>query len=204
MPVYNTNTPKATDLISATQSPINNNFYELDRQFGIDHQPFKNSGVNGDGLHKKVTFVEPIADPVPVGTQSVIYPKTVDGKVQPFFVNATRAVQLAGDLYTYVPNATATGAVLTVTNPLGYYYQAGGLVFFFGSFSVSSNMASSGPLNITLPSTAINGGAGQVQGSLIAFNSAAIASSATTMISFASTFPNIGSPTNVVFSGFYQ
>lgn len=91
---YNPSIPLSTDLISASQQPIEDNFTELNNQFLIDHTAFNVGGVNGDGHHKQVTFNVDIADPPAAGTVSVIYPKLVGGVQSPYFINAVGATAL--------------------------------------------------------------------------------------------------------------
>jgi hypothetical protein len=72
MVVYNPNIPLSTDLVSASQSPIQNNFFQADAQFGIDHSNFDTGGVNGNGFHKQVTLQAPVAASGS-GTQAIIH-----------------------------------------------------------------------------------------------------------------------------------
>lgn len=87
--VYNPNIPQGTDNLSTSQAQMLDNFGQLNTQFGIDHIPFNNSGVNGTGFHKKVTFSTVLAaDPTPAGTQSVAYTKQITGETVPYFANS--------------------------------------------------------------------------------------------------------------------
>jgi hypothetical protein len=68
MSVYLPGIPLGTDNLSTSQAQMLTNFGELNTQFGIDHTPFNNSGVNGNGFHKKVTLPNQSNGSVPVTT----------------------------------------------------------------------------------------------------------------------------------------
>ncbi len=168
---YNPATPNATDLVSATQQPIKDNFFQLNAQFAIDHNGFNVGGTNGNGHHKQITFDVALgADPTPAtSTSSVIYPKSVSNTpnlpavaaaVQPFFINNLgRPTQLCGDYYTYTPVLISAGHTFNYTAQLGYYYIAGGVTFFFGTIITSSETGSgTKPTTLLLPTTAKNFG----------------------------------------------
>lgn len=72
---YNPNIPVGTDNLSASQVQILDNFGQLNAQFGIDHTAFNTGSGNGDGFHKKVTFVSQGADPATGVNQVALYNK---------------------------------------------------------------------------------------------------------------------------------
>jgi len=172
---YNPATPNSTDLVSATQQPIKDNFFQLNTQFAVDHNGFNVGGTNGNGHHKKITFDVALgADPVPAtATSSLIYPKSksntpnlpaVAAAIQPFFINNLgRPTQLSGDYYTYTPVLTSTAHTYNYVSQLGYYYIAGGVTFFFGTIVTSTETQGGVPpfpttMTLTLPTTSLNFG----------------------------------------------
>lgn len=158
---YNPSIPTSTQLISASQAPIKDNFTQLNTQFGVDHISFNNGGVNGTGHHKQVTIDSPLgADPVAAGTTGVFYTKTVSAKTQPFFINSTRAIQLSSDIITYTPSLSSGGGTFNYSARNGFYYKSGGLTFFFGTITTSTEVGpfASDTLNVSLPTTSINQG----------------------------------------------
>lgn len=97
MAVYNPNEPPANEILSVSQGIIQNNFFELNHQFGIDHVPFNNGGNNGTGFHNQVTIPVVLgADPsLPSGTlPSVLYTKSDGTNAQLFFKNAALVQQI--------------------------------------------------------------------------------------------------------------
>jgi hypothetical protein len=56
MSTYLPGIPLGTDNLSTSQAQMLTNFGQLNTQFGVDHTFLNNSGVNGDGFHKKVTL----------------------------------------------------------------------------------------------------------------------------------------------------
>lgn len=210
MSVYNNNTPLATDLISASQAVLNTNFAQLSLQFGVDHVPFNNSGINGNGHHKQVTIDTPIADPSTAGSVGTFYTKTVSGKVQPIFINATKTAQLAGDNYSYTPVLVDTGVTFTYSSQIGGYFVAGGVTFVFGTIVCSAiSGTASGTLTLSLPSVPLYGGSGTIQ--YVSPNSSLLPSAcflgpvSAGVITFpAARFLSNGSSSSFYFNGFYM
>lgn len=140
MALYNPATPNATDLISATQQPIKDNFFELNREFGIDHLPFNNGGAN-DGFHKQVTFNAPVAA---AGAGTIGIAHTVNGGASsiafngipvPFFSNSVGDFPIMPDLITAAPLVIVNG---TVTQ---YSFKLGKMTVNMGNINITGTFA---------------------------------------------------------------
>jgi len=88
---YNPNIPQATDNLSNSQGQFLINFGQLNTQFGIDHVPFNNSGINGTGYHNKSTYPAQASNPTAVATSGIVYtrknPDTNILRTDPYYVN---------------------------------------------------------------------------------------------------------------------
>ena len=84
---YNANIPQGTDNISVSQAQILANFGQINSQFGIDHTPFNTGTGNGDGFHKKVTWLDQSGGvpAAPGATKIVAYGKTVNSITMPYY-----------------------------------------------------------------------------------------------------------------------
>lgn len=137
MSVYSPSIPNSTDLISNSQAPIKTNFTQLNTQFGIDHIPFNDSGINGSGFHKKVTIPTALpGDPAGV-LGGVIYTKLISAVPQLFFENSSSVVtQLTG-----LPSNIAAN---------GTYNFPGGLILKWGK-QASTNVPNNARISYDTP-----------------------------------------------------
>lgn len=91
--VYLNNIPVDTDFLSTSQSQIKENFYEINRQFSIDHDTLLATGATGK--HLKVSFPVSAADPALItATDLDLYCKAVSGVTELFYRNSTGIHQL--------------------------------------------------------------------------------------------------------------
>lgn len=128
---FNPSIPLSTDLLSASQQPIEDNFTQLNTQFAVDHVAFNTGSANGNGHHKQVTFDAPPTPPSPTGTISAIYPKAVSAIQQLFFKNASTDYQLTG------LTISTSGSNRGLTTPWG-------IVINWGSANVGGGGPTSG------------------------------------------------------------
>lgn len=107
MSVYTPDIPAATDLISVSQGQIQDNFTQLNTQFGIDHSPFWTGSANGTGFHDQVTMPAATAPGSQTDPQGIWH--TVAGAssgnvftdyVQPYFKNQAGDMPLVPYLLT--------------------------------------------------------------------------------------------------------
>jgi hypothetical protein len=130
MSVYNPSTPNSTDLISATQAPIKTNFTQLNTQFGVDHTPFNNGGVNGDGHHTQVTLNAPVSVS-PTGTQAIYH--SVNGAN---FFNGVPIAYFANSMgdYQLLPDLKSSGTQ--------HAFKIGNIIINYGTISLPPNSLS--------------------------------------------------------------
>jgi hypothetical protein len=128
MSVYLNNIPQASDRLSVSQGQFLVNFGQLNTQFGIDHVPFNNSGSNGSGFHKQVTFTAPVAA---AGTGTIGIEHTQNGTgIQfngnpiPFFSNSVGDYPMIPDLKKAAGN--------------DWSFKIGPIIFNMGFISVSA------------------------------------------------------------------
>lgn len=188
---YNPGIPNSTDLISASQQPIKDNFGQLNTQFGIDHVPFNNGGSNGTGHHLKVQIDTPLgADPAQAGVTGAFYTKSDGTRAQAFFNNGANVFQLTSGAVNYAiaPTISASGLTFNGVSSVGKYYLCGGVVFFFVSITCTSiTGAATGFLEISLPVNSTSGGGSgsltQYQtGTIIKSTNGTIGTSASVMV----------------------
>lgn len=138
---FNPATPNASDLISATQQPIKDNFNQLNVQFGIDHVPFNNGGSNGTGFHKQVTFSAPTAPGAPGSTVGIDHTVLGTGGANsvffnnialPFFRNSV------GDL-ALTPNIIRTTGTYTNATSIDFTFNLGKLIVNCGQINCTAN-----------------------------------------------------------------
>lgn len=67
---FTNTTPAASEAPAQSQPKMLQNFQSTETILAVDHVSFNNST---GGQHRKVTFVSPLAVPVPPGTTSVVY-----------------------------------------------------------------------------------------------------------------------------------
>jgi len=145
---FNPNIPQPNDLISASQAQIQTNFSQADTAFGIDHTPF--STLANQGLHKKVSFLAPIADPNQAGNIASLYTKTSGTGIELFYQKGTAGAgvsQLTGGGVTAGAwvSIDAAGTIqasfnvtsVTVTAPTGNVYT----VNFTRNFAATTYLA---------------------------------------------------------------
>ena len=130
--------PAASDLISVSQAQIQNNFEQLNTQFGGavpasggDHDGFYNGTGNGSGMHNQVTFTADQTAPSltrnGVLGVSGLYTNTVSALSQLFFQNTSGSIQLTG--------------AATIATP-GSVTLPGGIILKWGSFNITATSAS--------------------------------------------------------------
>lgn len=136
---FNPATPNASDLISATQQPIKDNFNQLNAQFGIDHVPFNNGGVNGTGLHKQVTFTAPTAPAAPGATVGIDHTVLGTGGANSVFFNniALPFFRNSVDDLALTPNIIRTTAAYTNASSIDYTFKLGKVIFNMGSITIN-------------------------------------------------------------------
>ncbi len=126
---YDPNIPQPTDDLSDSQVQLLANFQQLDTSFGINH--FQYSDASSDnGKHKKLDFPTPTTVGVPVGDDSVIYPKAVSAVSSPYFRNSV------GDSVMWRGGSTNGLVAETLANP-GLLNLPNGFQMKFGQSSFS-------------------------------------------------------------------
>lgn len=73
---YDPTIPFGAQNLSVTQAAILTNFDQLNTQYGVDHTAFNTGSGNGDGLHKKSTYVSQGGDPATGANQLAVYNKS--------------------------------------------------------------------------------------------------------------------------------
>ncbi len=139
--VYNRNIPGPNDILSNSQSQLQANFQQIDSGttgsgtgFSRNHVTLTD-GTNG-GLHNRVDFYQPVADPSISGFTGSLYVKTVGGLSQLFFANSSLVTQLTG-----ITGAAGSG---TVTIP-------GGIVLKWGTVSVPAGFTNTITFPVAFP-----------------------------------------------------
>ena len=94
--VYDPNIPQPADALSDSQADIQENFAQLNTQFGEDHVSLT-SGSN-NGKHNKSTYIEQTADPSTSSDEIALYSKDVTGNTRIFMRQETNGTifQLSG------------------------------------------------------------------------------------------------------------
>lgn len=129
--VYKNNIPIGADRPSLSRGQIQENFSELDSQYGSNGDHVEFSATTNNGKHKRSTYIAS-ADPTTAAGEIALYAKTVSGATELYLrqVSAGSVVQmtrgaplLAADGYTFLPgnlllqwgsvNATPGGVVFT-------------------------------------------------------------------------------------------
>jgi hypothetical protein len=131
---YNPNIPAPTDQPSASQGQFLTNFGQLNTLFNFDHVAWNDATVANRGLHRKVAFIQAVADPIFAFPITQLYTKTSTNAV----VN-----QRFNDLYYYEKNTAGTTNVLRLT---GGGITASSYVRFNG---ITAALISTTPYNIT-------------------------------------------------------
>lgn len=159
---YNPSIPNSTDLISASQQPIKDNFTQLNTQFGIDHVAFNNGGSNGTGHHKKVQIDTPLgADPAQSGVTGAFYTKSDGTNAQAYYNNGVKVFELTSKILTYTPVIVDSNSHITFTyiSQSGNYFYSGGSIFVFGLIQATwTTTPTIGTQTISLPIIAASGG----------------------------------------------
>lgn len=108
---YLTGIPAATDLISNSQSQIQENFNQLNTQFSGNHNALTSVAANGH--HTFITFDNSPAAPVSAGTVSNMYPSTITGAQEMVWGNAAGSTQITSGGKAIWKGGTGTGVVQT-------------------------------------------------------------------------------------------
>lgn len=114
--------PQITETLANTQPKIRSNFQIIDRAFLVDHQAYATAD---EGKHKKVTFLQQAADPVPPAgaTEYIMYNKVVAGSPQMFL---------------QFPNGAATfNFTQRVAGLNGYLILPNGIMMKWGEMTVN-------------------------------------------------------------------
>lgn len=119
---YDPNIPQPTDILSASQQDILDNFTVANNVMGVNHYPFSDtSGKQGN--HKTVIFSGIPVPPTPLLTDSAVYPASdpndLSTRTQLYFKNSTSTVQITNRFKSAVAND-------------GYVMVNGGLIFMWG------------------------------------------------------------------------
>lgn len=114
---YDNNVPLATDLVSATQQPIHDNYADIDTLINVNHVGFN---VADQGKHKVVTFPNQVATPVPAANEINLF-----------------ARQSAFTARPELCVARSTGEVIEMTSgdlsfPTGWAFTSAGLLLKWG------------------------------------------------------------------------
>ena len=118
---YNNNVPLATDLVSATQQPIHDNYADIDTLININHIGFN---VADQGKHKFVTLPALALTPVPLVNELNIF---------------TRTSAFTGDPELCVARSDASVIEMTsssLTSPTGWAFTSSGLLLKWGTGSI--------------------------------------------------------------------
>lgn len=122
---YNPGVPTANQTFKETQGPINTNFTVANTAFGVDHVNFQT--VTNQGNHNKVTLVT-TTDPAAVAQGPIVYSKSIGGKQEIFFRQATgdgSAVVQLTDMANAITGGTANGST----------FLPGGVIMKWGQFN---------------------------------------------------------------------
>lgn len=136
---YDPTIPAANDILSQSQSDIQNNFSELNTIFDVDHLTWNSNPSGNRGFHRQITMPEGLAAaPTPITTQGIVYPLAdvldTNADVQMYYANASTVSQL-------------TNAFLTNADP-GVICLPGGLFVMWGR---QNTFSGSGVQPITFP-----------------------------------------------------
>lgn len=114
---YNPSIPQGTDNISVSQAQILGNFGQLNSQFGIDHTAFNTGSGNGNGFHKKVTWLDQTSSlpGAPGATRIVAYGKTTNSITMPYYKRDAIATEFSLAPIKAYALLTATGANVNPT-----------------------------------------------------------------------------------------
>ena len=83
---YNPAIPLVGDALSTSQPQMQNNFNQLNVQFGVDHSAFNTGVGNGTGFHKKVTWPDQTSSiPTSSANQIVAYGLTTNSITMPYY-----------------------------------------------------------------------------------------------------------------------
>lgn len=122
---YDNNVPLATDLISATQQPIHDNYAEIDNFVNVNHVGFN---VVDQGKHKFVTLPVRGSTPVPLVNEINIF---------------SRTSAFTGDPELCVARSTGQVTEMTSIDPVNEWaFTSSGLLLKWGSGTVSGVAAS--------------------------------------------------------------
>jgi len=171
MATYNPSIPQPTNLISSSQAPILGNFGQLNTQFGVDHTPFNNGGINGDGFHKQITFPTALAA-APTGVIGIIHDVIASagtvsfaGKPIPYFANSVGDFPIMPDVHKgagsdwsfqigkVIVNCgfASTGGLPTNNKTIVFNqpYPVGATIMFLGVQAFGAPTAASAAMNVS-------------------------------------------------------
>jgi hypothetical protein len=134
---YQPNIPASIDIISASQSDLQNNFTALNTQYAVDHVTF--TAASDNGKHKKSTYIEQGADPTTAANEGAIYSKesSLTSDTQLFFRRESNgtAIEMTG--------------LLAATN--GWTRLPSGILLKWGTDSKSGNATVTFPNPANIP-----------------------------------------------------
>lgn len=164
--------PAANDVLSQSQSDIQNNFSQSNTLQGLDHYNWNDSTAAGAyrGFHKKLTFPEaPTSDPALNANQGIFFPKpdTKDSstRAQLYFRNITEIQQVTNRFhsissgYWMFPGGTASNPSLIHMwgiVPAASFTNAAGASFFDVVFPTITSYAYTGPQTAGFPNNLLN------------------------------------------------
>lgn len=137
---YQENKPQAADLLSQSQSDIQQNFAELKTLIDINHGTF---AAADEGKHKYVTFPEQAADPTTAADEVAVYSKlsTLSAQSELFLRNENNGT---------VVEFTSSGQAAT-----GWTRFPSGILLKWGTGNVNANAAATVNFDTTEPFTTV-------------------------------------------------
>lgn len=147
MPVYNPNTPLATNPINQTQAPIQTNFASIMSLIDINHVDF--SDPIDYGKHNVVDLVTQGADPGTTANEMALYTKMVAGSPELFLQEANNGAVIS--LSTSVTASAAGVTTYTFSLINGYVVKIG---FTSGSL-LAGDVSTSVPFPVAFPTACL-------------------------------------------------
>lgn len=152
---YDPSIPGANDILSQSQSDIQNNFSELNTIFDVDHQTWNSDPSGNRGFHKQITMPAGLgAAPTPISTQGILYPladtKDTSLRTQLYFKNQSNTIQITNrfksattDGYVMIPGNISSPAIIQMWD-IQTKTLSGGQSYFTINFPTISNYNYSG------------------------------------------------------------
>jgi len=137
---YQENKPQATDLLSQSQSDIQQNFAALKTLIDVNHDTF---AAADEGKHKHVTFPEQTADPATAADEVAVYSKlsALSGNSELFVRNENNGT---------VVEFTSSGQAAT-----GWTRLPSGILMKWGTGNVNANATAVVNFDATEPFTTV-------------------------------------------------